>query len=84
MYRTEALNKVANALSRKLEEREEEEKELRLISRPFWQEFQEVLEEVEMDMAPQKIKKELLEDLNSRPAYTMENNRLHYKGRLVL
>lgn len=44
VYRSGASNKVTNALSRKLEDKEEEdkeeeEKELRVIAKPFWQEF---------------------------------------------
>lgn len=49
IYKTGSSNKVADALSRKMEETEEEVKELRVLSRPYWQSFEEVIKEVETD-----------------------------------
>ncbi|WVZ09465.1 hypothetical protein V8G54_013995 [Vigna mungo] len=48
-YRTGASNHVANGLSRKGIEEEETGKMLQTISRPYWSEFQEIMEEVEKD-----------------------------------
>lgn len=55
-------------MSMKMEEKGEDDKELRVIAKPFWQEFQAVFKEVEGDLALQKIRKELMEDPNSHPA----------------
>lgn len=87
------MNKVADALSRKgLEattEKEEldkklEEKELRVIARPYWKDFQEILEEVKEDEELKKIVADITGDPDKHSAYTLEGGRLHYKGRLVL
>ncbi|KOM57691.1 hypothetical protein LR48_Vigan11g072400 [Vigna angularis] len=83
-YRTGASNHVADGLSRKGMEEEETDKMLRMISRPYWLEFQEIMEEGEKDARLQKVFEELRVDPNSHPAYTLEHGRLHYKGRLVL
>lgn len=83
-YKSRAINRVADALSRRREEKEEEEKELRVVVHPYCQDFEEVLREVEEDEALVKIREDIRKDPDSHPTYTLEHDRLHYKGRLVL
>ncbi|KOM51585.1 hypothetical protein LR48_Vigan09g024400 [Vigna angularis] len=83
VYRKGSMNQAADALSRK-HEGEREERELQAISKPFWPDFQEILKEVEEDSELQKVIAGLKHDSNSHGAYTLENERLHYKGRLVI
>lgn len=75
---------MADGLSRKVEELEEGDKVLHMITRPYWLEFQEILEEVEWVPGLKKIMEEVKADMNSHLVYTLENGSLHYKGRLVL
>lgn len=63
---------------------EEGETELNIIVRPYWRYFQEVLEEVVEDGELQKIVEDITKNPDMHPAFTLENGRLHYKGRLVL
>lgn len=84
MYKVGAANKVVDALSRKGEDKGEEEKEMRVVARPYCQDFQEVLREVEEDETLVKVIVDIKMDPNSHPAFTLENDKLHYKGRLVL
>ncbi|KAK7286582.1 hypothetical protein RJT34_21675 [Clitoria ternatea] len=79
VYKVRASNKVADALSRI-----EEDKELQGISRPFWQDITSIDEEVHNDGDLKKIRTALQQDPNSHQHYTLEHDRLHYKGRLVL
>lgn len=83
VYKTGSSNKVADALSRK-GEGGLEEAELRVVSKSYWQDFQEVLREVERDEVLGKITSDIKRDPNCHAAYTLENDRLHYKGRLVI
>ncbi|WVZ24709.1 hypothetical protein V8G54_003253 [Vigna mungo] len=83
VYKKGSTNRAADALSRK-HEGEHEGGELRAISRPFWPDFQEILKEVEEDTELQKVIENLRNDPNSKGAYTLENDRLHFKGRLVI
>lgn len=83
LYRVGKSNLVADALSRKGESGEEE-RELRMIARPYWQDFQEVVKEVEEDEVLKKVIDDIKRDPNTHSAYTLEQCRLHYKGRLVL
>ncbi|XP_047150879.1 uncharacterized protein K02A2.6-like [Vigna umbellata] len=76
-------NRVADALSRKKEDTKEE-KELSIVARPYWHDFGEILEEVEADEALKKVIEDLRKDPNSHPSFTLEHDRLHYKGRLVI
>lgn len=55
-----------------------------MVVRPYWQNFQEVLREVEEDETLITVMEDIKTDPNSQPAFTLENDRLHYKGRLVL
>lgn len=84
LYKAETTNRVADALSRKGEGGGEEEKEIRVVARPYWKNFQEVLREVEEDEVLMKVIKDIQKDPNSHSAFTLEHDRLHYKGRLVL
>ncbi|XP_014499236.1 uncharacterized protein LOC106760296 [Vigna radiata var. radiata] len=83
VYKKGSTNRVVDALSRR-DEGEMEEGELQLISRPFWHDFNDILREVEEDVALQKVIADLKQDSNSHGAYTLENERLHYKGRMVI
>ncbi|WVZ13310.1 hypothetical protein V8G54_017840 [Vigna mungo] len=83
VYKTGSSNRVANALSRK-GEWGIEEVELRAISRPYWNDYQEVLKEVEEDESLKKIIDDIKKDPNSHSTYTLESGRLHYRGRMVL
>ncbi|WVY98390.1 hypothetical protein V8G54_030541 [Vigna mungo] len=83
-YRSGVTNKVADALSRKFEAPETAKLELKGISRPFWQDFEEIMGEVQQDLVLQKIISDLEENPNSHPNFAMEHDRLHYKGRMVL
>lgn len=56
---------------------------LRVITIPYWPDFQEIIEEVEKDEGMKKILEEIKNDPDSHPAYTLENERLHFKGRLM-
>lgn len=47
VYKLGVVNKAANALSRKYEGEEDEGKELGMMARPFWQNFEEVVREIE-------------------------------------
>ncbi|WVZ12616.1 hypothetical protein V8G54_017146 [Vigna mungo] len=84
VYKTGAANKAADALSRQFEGEDEGEKELSVIARPFWQDFGEIMQEVEVDEFLQKVMNDVRRDPNTHPAYTLEHERLHHKGRLVL
>lgn len=42
------------------------------------------MEEVEEDEELKKIVEDITKDPKMHPAFTLENGRLHYKGRLVL
>lgn len=83
VYKVGSTNRVADALSRR-GEKGGEEKELQMIARPYWQDFQEVLKEVEQDEGLRKVISEIQKDPNSHTTYTLEHDRLHYKGRLVI
>lgn len=61
IYKVGAGNKVADALSRK-----DEDKELQVLSKPFWQEVTAIDDEVLADPVLSKIKK----DLEQRSKYT--------------
>lgn len=83
VYKVGKSNGAADALSRR-REGEEEEKVITVIARPYWQDFQELITEVEEDAVLRKIVEDLKKDPNSHSSYTLEHGRLHYKGRLVL
>ncbi|WVZ22270.1 hypothetical protein V8G54_000814 [Vigna mungo] len=83
VYKMGSSNKVADVLSRK-GEGGMEEVELRTMTRLYWHDFQEVLREVEEDETLRRKINDVKRDPNSHAAYTLENDRLHYKGRLVL
>ncbi|WVZ18576.1 hypothetical protein V8G54_005898 [Vigna mungo] len=83
VYKRGSTNRAANALSRK-NEGELDGKELRAMSRLFWPDVGEVIKEVDEDVELQKVIADLKQDPNSHVSYTLENERLHYKGRLVL
>jgi len=78
VYKVGVSNRVVDALSRR-----DEDKELQGISRPFWPDIPEI-EEVKKDPVLAKILEDLKVNPNSHPQYTLEHDRLYYKGRLVL
>lgn len=59
LYKTKSTNRVADALSHKGEGGGEEEKESRVVARPYWKNFQEVLREVEEDEVLMKVIKDI-------------------------
>lgn len=80
---------MADALSKKgveaAEEKEvlsrkgveaEEDKEMRVVARPYWQDFQEVLGEVEENETLRRITEDIKRDPDSHPAFTLENIRV--------
>lgn len=83
IYKAGRSNGAADALSRR-REGGEEKKEITMISRPYWQDFQELVSEVEADAELKKIMEDLKKDPESHHVFTLEHGRLHYKGRLVL
>ena len=64
--------------------RRDEDKELQGIARPFWPDIAEFDEEVKKDLVLAQSLEDLKVDPNSHPQYTLEQDRLYYKGRLVL
>lgn len=75
------IDRVADALCRR-----EEDKELQVIYKPFWQDVAKIDEEVRIRADPvlSKIREDLQLNPDSHPHYTLEHERLYYKGRLVL
>jgi len=84
VYKPGAANRVADALSRRLEEEEDRVKEMNILSKPYWRDIELVEEENEQDPTLKKIMEDLKSDPESYRNYTLENGRLHYKGRMVL
>lgn len=79
--------RVVDALSRKGDDKEDKgevDKELKIVGRPYRQDFEDVLRELEEDEVLGKIREEIGKDPDAHPAYTMEHGGLHHKGRLVL
>ena len=58
--------------------------ELSFISRPYWQNQNEIEEEIRNNSELQKIITKLTQNPDSNGNYTLENDKLHYKGKLVL
>lgn len=84
---------MADALSRKdKDELEEEvetqtqgtEKELLAVVKPYWRDFQALVDEAKEDDDLRKIVADITKDPNKHPVFTIENGRLHYKGRSVV
>ncbi|WVZ21572.1 hypothetical protein V8G54_008894 [Vigna mungo] len=84
VYKARNTNRASNALSRRMEDQGKGEKELRVVARPYWQDFGDILKEVEEDEYLRKVVEDIKKNLDSHPPFTMENERLHYKGRLVI
>ena len=59
VYKPEASNKVADTLSRRLEEEEEGVVEINVLSKPYWRDIELVEEENQQDPALNKIVEEL-------------------------
>ncbi|XP_017406078.1 uncharacterized mitochondrial protein AtMg00860-like [Vigna angularis] len=53
------------------------QKELRMIARLYWQDFEEILKEVDLDEELVKVVKDLKENDNAHVAFTLEQDRLH-------
>jgi len=84
VYKKGASNRVADALSRKYEGEEDETADPGVLTRPIWQDWETIEEEIQKDEELRKIIEELKVDPEAHGNYTLENERLHYKGRLVL
>jgi len=84
VYKAGKTNKAADALSRVMEDTASEKAKSLIISRPYWPGAEQIQEEVLKDGDLQKIIKELQKDSGSNGKHTLENDKLHYKGRLVL
>jgi len=74
------MNKVADALSRSFEEKEESTAEINMVFKPYWQDWETIEDEIQRDQELQKIIAELTNNPGSNGKYTLENGRLHYKG----
>lgn len=72
LYKAGTTNRVADALSRRKEGSGEEEKELRVVARSYWQDFQEVLKEVEEDEVLMKMIEDIQKDPNSHSTFTLD------------
>lgn len=70
---------MADVLSRRIEDMD-----LKLISRSYWHDVVEIDEEVRKDPTLSRIITDLKANPDSHPHYTLEHDRLYYKGRLVL
>ena len=75
---------MADALSRRLEEEDEGVVEINVLSKPYWRDIELVEAENQQDPTLKKIMEELRISPESHGNYTLENGRLHYKGRMVL
>jgi len=84
VYKAGVSNKVVNALSRKFEDSNVGDLELRLLSRLFWYDVQHIDIEVRHDSIVKKICEELQANPNLLGQYIIEHDHLHYKGKLVL
>jgi len=84
LYKPGASNKVANALSQRLEEEEDGGVEINVLYKPYWQDVELVKAENQQDPTLKKIMEELRRNPKSHGNYTLENGKLHYKGRMVL
>lgn len=51
-----------------------------MIARPYWQDFEELVKEVEEDETLRKIRDDIKRDPSIHLTYTLERERLHYKG----
>ncbi|WVY89838.1 hypothetical protein V8G54_035352 [Vigna mungo] len=84
VYKAGSANKAADALSRRYEREEDGGMELGMLARPFWQEIEEVMREVDVDESLQRVIEDIKKDPNTHSSYTLEHEKLHHKGRLVL
>lgn len=78
-YRPGTENKAADTLSRI-----PAQTELATLTLPMLLDVQQVGAQVDNDQLPAKIKKELQEDPDAHPKFSVDQGRLLYKGRLVL
>ncbi|XP_017420314.1 uncharacterized protein LOC108330338 [Vigna angularis] len=76
LYKARVTNKAADALSRKNEGNNDEEKELCVLARPYWKDFEEIVKEVEEDEILQKVIDDIRRDPNTHPTCTLERERL--------
>ena len=67
VYKPGAANRVADALSRRLEEEEDRVKEINILSKPYWRDIELVEEENEQDPTLKKI----MEDLKSNQSHCL-------------
>ena len=84
MYKPGASNRVVDALSRRWEEEEEGTAEIKVLSKPYWTDVEVVEEENQRYPVLKKIMEELKINPETHGNYTLENGRLHYKGRMVI
>jgi len=84
IYKPRVTNKVVDALSRAFGEEEGNAAELGLIYLPYWRYLEEIEKVICRNSKLQKIVTELMQNPESNGKYTLENGKLHYKGRLVL
>ncbi|KAE9602910.1 putative nucleotidyltransferase, Ribonuclease H [Lupinus albus] len=80
IYKPGPENKAADSLSRVFEEGELRE----ITSFPIWMHQQQLQQEKESDPLLKKIVKDLQQDANARPGFSVHQGVLLYHGRLVL
>jgi len=76
VYKPGASNKVADALSRRLEEEEDRVMEINVLSIPYWRDIELVEEQKQQDLILKKIMEEFKNNPEAHRNYTLESGRL--------
>jgi len=84
IYKASASNKVADALSCSMDQKEKEDTEMNIISKPYWPDMERIEEEVQNNPMLQKIMTGLKENPESNGHYTLDNGRLDSNVKTVI